>query len=92
MACERPGKADRPIDWASLLTWRILTILDDRGGSLSEEESLLIDSGVLRLDPYIKRLLTHGFIQRDEARRVYALTEAGRTELARLGNCGRFLP
>lgn len=73
-----------PMDWASLITWRILTILDDRGGSLSEEETLLVDSGVLRLDPYITRLLTQGFIHRDEARRVYTLTEKGRTELARL--------
>jgi DNA-binding PadR family transcriptional regulator len=72
------------MDWASLITWRILTILADRDGSLSEEETLLVDSGVLRLDPYITRLLTRGFIQRDEGRGVYTLTEAGRTEIARL--------
>jgi DNA-binding PadR family transcriptional regulator len=72
------------MDWTSLITWRILKILDDRDGSLSEDETLLVDSGMLRLDPYIKRLVTQGFIQRDEGRRVYALTEAGRTELARL--------
>lgn len=72
------------MDWASLLAWRILTILDARGGSLSEEETLLVDSGVLRFDPSINRLLTQGLIQMDAARRVYVLTEAGRTELARL--------
>lgn len=73
-----------PLDWTSLITWRILTILDDRDGALSEEETLLVDSGVLRLDPYIQRLLSQGFIRRDDTRRVYALTEAGRAELARL--------
>jgi hypothetical protein len=63
---------------------KLLRFLRDRNGMMGEEETILIDSGVIRLDPYLRQLLAQGHIRRDEEARVYRLTQTGRDELARL--------
>ncbi|MEX5213333.1 MAG: hypothetical protein NW703_04120 [Nitrospiraceae bacterium] len=63
---------------------RLLRFLRDRHGTMGEEETILIDSGIIRLDPYIRQLLAQGYIRRDEKAKVYRVTETGRDELTRL--------
>ncbi len=67
---------------------KLLKHLHDRHGTMSEEDTMLMDSGVIRLDRYIGQLLAQGHICRDDARGVYCLTDAGRSELASLEQRG----
>ncbi|CAI4033488.1 hypothetical protein DNFV4_03924 [Nitrospira tepida] len=73
-----------PLDQAGQIRMKLLRFLHDRNGLISEDETILIDSGVIRLEPYLRQLLAQGHIRRDEEARVYRLTETGRDELARL--------
>jgi hypothetical protein len=73
-----------PLDQDGRIKLKLLRFLRDRNGMMGEEETILIDSGVIRLDPYLRQLLAQGHIRRDEEARVYRLTGTGRDELARL--------
>ena len=72
------------LDQDGRIRMKLLRFLRDRNGMMGEEETILIDSGVIRLDPYLRQLLAQGHIRRDEEARVYRLTQTGRDELARL--------
>ncbi|GKS60233.1 hypothetical protein YTPLAS18_37600 [Nitrospira sp.] len=70
-----------PEEWVRL---RLLQFMVRRGGTLSEDETVLMDSGILRLDQHLGKLLALGYIQRDAGSGHYSVTEAGRMEHARL--------
>lgn len=72
------------LDQDGRIRMKLLRFLRDRNGMMGEEETILIDSGVIRLDPYLRQLLAQGHIRRDEEARVYRLTQTGRDELTRL--------
>lgn len=72
------------MDQDGRIRMKLLRFLRDRNGMMGEEETILIDSGVIRLDPYLRQLLAQGHIRRDEEAKVYRLTETGRDELVRL--------
>ncbi|MGE3154706.1 MAG: hypothetical protein AB7G48_19240 [Nitrospiraceae bacterium] len=73
-----------PLDQEGRIRMRLLRFLRDRHGTMGEEETILIDSGIIRLDPYLRQLLAEGHIRRDEKAKVYRVTETGRDELTRL--------
>ena len=68
-------------DWIRL---RLLQFVVDRGGTLNEEETVLMDSGILRLDQHLGMLLAQGHVQRGAEGGTYQVTQEGRAELSRL--------
>jgi hypothetical protein len=55
-----------PLDQAGQIRMKLLRFLRDRKGMMGEEETILIDSGVIRLEPCLRQLLAQGHIRRDE--------------------------
>lgn len=73
-----------PLTSEDLVRLRLLQLMLRRGGTLSEDETVLMDSGILRLDQHLGQLLARGHVQRDAGTGNFTVTDAGRLEHARL--------